>query len=250
MAITPTQLDMAGVVCASGVTCDVGYAEFVIPSDQSVSIKSSKGIVILGESASLSFAFLPPHDPSANDEMSSFRLSLAKLPAGHPLRKQLASPGTTTLDMIIYVERMTPEPLWRVLVQDKHLFVFNSLQLLIKGGMEAGSHAVHTFETPEIRGLIYVGRKGGDTSYAHASIENRSGTQSVGMIARIPNGKTGDIMAILSPLLKTFRFKVDHLESEVGIKEIIIQAGVKPRAEDLEAGSSSNPATGKGKPHL
>lgn len=100
MAVVPTPLDMVGLLSAGGVTCNVGYAEFVIPSDQSVSIKSSKGIAILGESASLSFAFLSPHDPSANDEMSSFRLSLAKLPAGHPLRKQLASAGSTALDMI------------------------------------------------------------------------------------------------------------------------------------------------------
>lgn len=80
-----------------GVTCNVGYAEFVVPSVTSVYLKSSSGIVVLGESDVLTFAFLSPWDPSTpNSTAESFKSEFSKLPEGHPLRDELAGPDART----------------------------------------------------------------------------------------------------------------------------------------------------------
>ena len=248
VAIVPTQLDLATLQVPQGVTCNVGYAEFVIPSAPSVDLKSSGGIAVIGESDTLTFAFLPPWDPSAPDSTAeSFKSELSKLPESNPLRAELADPDATHLDLLINMERMTPEPFLTVLFQDQHLFAFRTMQLILKGAMQDGSRSVHTYATPHTRGLILVGKDETDVSYAQVSIENQSGTQAVGMLAHLPDGKPGDITQILPPLLKTFRFTAEHLNSEDEISELIARAGVPPRPEDQKTGESNtslNPISG------
>ncbi len=240
VAIVPTELDLAAMQVPQGVTCNVGYAEFIVPSVSSVELKSSSGIAVLGESDVLSFAFLAPWDPSApSSTAETFKSELSKLPEGNPLREELAGPDATHLDLLINMERTTPEPFLTVLFQDQHLFVFRTMQLILKGGMQDGSHSVHTYSTEHTRGLIRVGKNEGDVSYAHVSIQNRTGTEAVGMIARLPDGKSGDITQILPPLLKTFRFTVEHLDSEDEITKLITQAGIPPKPEEQETEESN-----------
>ena len=240
VAIVPTELDLATSQVPQGVTCNVGYAEFIVPSVSSVKLKSSSGIAVLGESEALTFAFLAPWDPSApNSTAESFKSELSKLPEGNPVREELAGPDATHLDLLVNMERTTPEPFLTVLFQDQHLFVFRTMQLILKGAMQDGSHSVHTYATPHTRGLIRVGKDEADVSYAHVSIENQSGTQAVGMLAHLPEGKPGDITHILPPLLKTFRFTAEHLDSEDEITELIARAGIPPKPEDQEDGESN-----------
>ena len=240
MAIVPTELDLATLQVPQGVTCNVGYAEFVVPSVSAVGLQSSGGIAVLGESDALTFAFLPPDDPSATDgAVGRFKSELSKLPARHPLRAELTDPDATHLDLSISMERTTPEPFLTALFQDKHVLAFRTMQLVLKGAIPYGSHSIHTYITPQTRGLIRVGEAPGDVAVAHVSIENRAGTEGVGLIARLPAGKPGDITEILPPLLSTFRFTVDHLASHDEIAKVIAQAGIPPRAEDQEQRESN-----------
>lgn len=240
VAIVPSELDLATLQVPQGVTCNVGYAEFIVPSVSSVELKSSSGIAVLGESELLTFAFLAPWDPSApSSTAESFKSELATLPEGNLLREELADPDATHLDLLVNMERTTPEPFLTVIFQDQHLFAFRTMQLILKGAMQDGSHSVHTYATPHTRGLIRVGKDEADVSYAHVSIENQSGTQAVGMIARLPDGKSGDITQTLPSLLKTLRFTVEHLDSENEITEMIAHAGIPPKPEDQEDGESN-----------
>ena len=236
-SIIPTEIDLSSVQVAQCVTCSVGYAEFVIPFAGSVTLKSSgSGLVVLGESESLCFALLPPHDPSAlNMTADSFKKEVCKLPPGHSLREQLAKPGATFLDLDIAMERALPSPYWKAAFQDRSCFTFNTIQLALKASCTgAGMSSVHTFHTPEIRGLIRIGKSAGDSRNAHVSIENRLGTQSVGMYFSLPSGREGSIRDVLLPVLATFRFTVEHLDANDKIKESIMKAGIKPRIEEHE----------------
>ncbi|MFH1707139.1 MAG: hypothetical protein ABIF71_04390 [Planctomycetota bacterium] len=226
--VVATELQLVNVQVTPGVTCNVGYAEFIIPNTSSVDMQSD-GSAVVGESDAMTFALLAPWNPSVPNEITArFKDELVKLPEGHPLREELAKPG---LDMLVQVERAAPDPFWKAVLEDRHLFAFNNCQLALKGAMQYGGHSVHTYQTPETRGLILVGKRKGDVSCATLCIENRSGTQAVGMIARLPNGKVGDIMDVLPPVVKSFRFIVSGLDSRERIMEIIEKAGIRPKQD-------------------
>lgn len=234
VAIVPSELDLVTLNVQQGFTCNVGYAEFIVPYVSSVQLNSSySGTAILGESDALTFALLAPWDPSAPDNTAeSFKRELLKLPEGNPLRAELADPDATHLDLLINMEQTVPDPFLTVLFHNRHLFAFRTMQMILKGSMQDGSHSVHTYTTPHTRGLIRVGKDEADVSYAHASIENRTGTQAVGMLAHLPDGNQGDIKQFLLPLLKTFQFTVENLDSEDEIIKLIAHAGITPKPEE------------------
>ena len=245
MSIVPSELDLSDVQVAGGVTCDVGYAEFIIPSTDSVQLKSSASGAVLGETEAFSFAFLIPFDPSAPDKKrDEVEKELTKLPQGHPLREELAGPGKTFLDLQIYAERIVPDRFWKTVFQDSTLFAVNTRLLYQKGSTTGlGMHRVHTYHTPETRGLVLVGKEAGDLSTAHATLVNRSGTQAVGMhICTLGDG-TNDVMQIMSVILKTFKFTVENLNSGDDVKKIIAEAGILSREEEKESPTKPSTAT-------
>jgi hypothetical protein len=91
--------------------------------------------------------------------------------------------------------------------------------------------SVHTYHTPETRGLILVGANSGDLGMAHVFIENRSRTQAVSLRILAAGGKSNDVMKVLPAMLKTFRFTVEHLDSKDAVKAVITKAGIPPREE-------------------
>lgn len=231
--IVPTELDLTDINATKGVTCNIGYAEFIIPGDSLVDLKSVSGTSVVAKTESLTLAFLSPWNPKASkNNLAMLKQELSKLPKDNSLRKTLAGNGITTLDLEIYMERLTPEPFLKAIFSNYDLFKYNTMNLLQKSAMQIGNQSVHTYKTSETRGLIRVGKKQGDKSYAHVVIENLTGTQSVGVYVNLPKGKQGDIMDIVPSIIKTFRFTVEGLESKDKIKEIIAGAGISPRPEN------------------
>ncbi len=232
--VVATELDLSPIQAKHGVTCDVGYAEFIIPSTNAVQLKSSgEGCVVLGNTDRLSFFFLIPFNPSAPEWTNNIlSQALAKLPASHPYRALAPCPGTTFLDMEIRAEQMLPESLWEACLEDWSVFVVNSILLQEKGfSVGRGMRRVHTYHTSETRGLVRVGETPDDFTKSHVSIQNRAGTQTVGMHIRTRKGCTNDVMDFVSCIVKTFRFKMENLDSKDEIRKIIAGAGIKPKGD-------------------
>jgi len=232
VTVVPAELDLADVQVTQGVTCNVGYASFVIPDTSTLDLKSSGGIGILGESDSLSFGLLPPWNPKADEAFAALKSSFDKLPKGHPMRQAVIE--GTGLDWMIQMERAHPIPFSRALSIGSEAFKLYTCQLLLKSVIPYGAGGVYTFSTPTTRGLICIGRERTDLRYATVSIEDRAQTQAVGMIARVPDGKDGEIMSILPAILKTFCFSVQGVSSTNRIAQLIVEAGIPPRLQDEE----------------
>lgn len=238
IAVVPTELDLSNVQVTHGVTCDVGYAEFVIPSSTPVDLTSTgSGCAVFGETEGIWFALLAPFDPSAPDHtVDGFKAELSKLPKSHPLRKQFASPGATGLDLEIHAEHRLPPTLWKAAMWDDAQLAFNSAQLFHKGSSTGGGmHSVHTYKTSETRGLVRVGENPTDMSKAHVSMENRSGTQAIGMHFCLAGGSTNSVMNLFPVVLRSFRFKTENLNSKKDIKKIIAEAGILPKEEQEDS---------------
>lgn len=243
VAVVPTELDLSDVQITQGVTCNVGYAEFVIPSTYSVDLKSTdSGCAVLGETDGLWFALLAPFDPSAPDHPANgIKAELSKLPRNHPLRRRFADPDATGLDLEIHAEQCLPPALWEAAMWNDAQFAFSTAQLFYKGSSTGGGmHSVHTYKTPETRGLVRVGKNPTDLSTAHVSMENRSGTQAVGILIRTRGDSNKDVMDSFSVILKTFRFTVETVDSEDEVKRIIAEAGILPREEEEESSTSDS----------
>jgi hypothetical protein len=232
VAMVPKELDVTVASATHGVTCNVGYATFVVPVADSIELTSSRASAgVFGMSTSLFFGLVPPFDPSTL-EATAFKKDLNKLPSQHPLRQQLAGPDATFLDFEIYAERSLPDPLWKVVFQDRSALILNMAPLLHKASAtQMGMHGVYTYSCADTRGLIRVGSEEGDRSRAFVSIENNSGTQGVGMMIQLQDGKEGDVMKILPAMLKTFRFTAEELGSVDEVKSLIAQAGILPIPE-------------------
>lgn len=244
IAVVPKEIDLSDVQVAHGVICDVGYAEFVIPSSAPVDLRSTgNGCAVLGETEDIWFALLAPFDPSAPDRTADgFKAELSKLPKSHPLRKQFASPGATGLDLEIHAEHRLLPSLWEIVMWDDAHFAFNTVQLFQKGSSTGGGmHSVHKYKTPDTRGLVRVGENPTDLSYAHVSMENRSGTQAVGMLFRVTGNNTNNVMNLFATVLKSFRFKAENLDSKDEVKKIIAEAGILPRKEEHESPTRVSP---------
>lgn len=244
VAIVPTELDLSKVQVVQGVTCNVGYAEFIIPSTNLVQLNSSgSDCAVVGVTDNLGLIFMVPFDPSSPDKPAAdFKNDLIKIPNDHLLRQKLAKAGSTFLDFEISAEQITPPTFWKTVFQNSKLFAFHTLLLSMKAettGM--GMRSVHTYQTPETRGLIRLGEHPDDTSNAHVVIENRAGTQAVGIHIFARNGNTNSIMDMLPIILATFRFTLKNLNSPDHVKQAIIGAGILPMEEQKT--SPTNPST-------
>ena len=233
IAVIPTELDLASVPMPQGKTCHVGFAEFMVPNASRVDLEASgSGTAVLGQSDTLNFGIMPPHNPRSTERMAELQSLANELPPGDPMREAMANGAS--LDFLVQIQKMKPVSTWDALRMDPTEFQIYMGLLIQKGGNGPGSTAVHTFSTPTARGMVEVGMEAGDTSIAFVSFENPTGRVAVGFRALLPNGATGDVRDVLVPLIKTFRFTVDAIGSKEEVRRLIAGAGITPLRQDQE----------------
>jgi hypothetical protein len=90
---------------------------------------------------------------------------------------------------------------------------------------------VYTFSTRHAHGLICVGKHSGDLRYAHVSLDEPDGRIAVGFYIHLKEKSKGTVLEFIKPILNTFRFKIDSVDSKEQIKRLIEEAGIPTREE-------------------
>jgi len=228
MSIVPTELNLSSVQATNGVVCDLGYAEFIVPSSEEIRLRRCATLGIQGEVKHLSFSFLPPYDPSKIESQTRrVAEAYARLPRKTPWRPQGKLEDMTGMDFMLHVERVTPIPKWKAVFQGRNTFAAYVALLWSKGGnVGIGMHSVRTFETADCRGFVRVGQSSGDTSFAHVVIENHAQSLCVGFYISVSEPATEDVISDLLSILKTFRFSMPDFATEEEIDARMTQAGI------------------------
>lgn len=229
MSIVPTELNLSSVQATNGVVCDLGYAEFIVPSSEEIRLRRcATGLGIQGEVKHLSFFFLPPIYPSKIEPQTRrVAEAYARLPRKTPWRPQGMLEDMTETDFMLYVERVTPIPKWKAVLQGRSTFAAYVALLGYKGSyVGVGMHSVRSFETADCRGYVRVGQSSGDTNFAHVVIENHAQSLGVGFYISVSEPATEDVISDLLSILKTFRFTMPDFATEEVIDARMTQAGI------------------------
>ncbi len=228
IAVVPEELDLYNIQVSDGIRIDIGYANFVIPSQELVSLNSvGTGHVLRGKTDNLRFFVLNPFNPSDTEGwFEALNKVLSQLPDDHPYLKKLYTPQTTALDFEILIDSIAPETFREILFQNREAFRINTTFLTIKaiaGGL--GSRGIYTFKTSELRGLLRAGTNPDDQSKAEMHIENIAGTIGLNVYITVIDEQLNAVDMVTS-MLSDFRYTIDELKSKDDILTLITEAGI------------------------
>lgn len=172
--LEPSNLDLSAVALTNTTTYNIGYAEFVLPSSFAVSLYSYDGTCIIGKSKAFDFSFMTPVNILATNSLDHrMRSTLAKLPAKHPLVREMSDSKLTDLDFMMRAEKLTSLPsLWQLMLLDRASFTDTFMRYLCKGFFPYGFDGIGFYTAKETRGLVRVGQADCHAS-AHVEIEDR-----------------------------------------------------------------------------
>jgi len=231
--IVPSDLDLSTVELTNTKPCNIGYAEFALPSKYSLALYSYNGTTIIGKSSAFEFIFMPPKNPKGtNTCIHLMKLELSKLPVTHPLVREMSDPQMTDLDFQIRIEKLTALPtLWQCLVIDKASFSDIVGRVLGKSISPYGCDGVYYYKTDATRGLLRKGQSDCHAS-AHVVIESQTRKNSLIFIINMRNDDASSVMPLLLPILKSFHFTVGNIPSEESLKALIQSTGIEPQPEE------------------
>ena len=232
-AMVPVALDLTAVRVAGDQTCDIGYAEFVVPENtplQMVSIFAGRGIK--ATAGSVSFAFLLPWMVPGID-LPAIACLFPDTARKRSENMPTLGPVPNQLDLLFQMEQTLPLTWEKVMTMRTPQFTLHLANLAMKANHKIGLGGVYTFATPEIRGYIQVGEAPSDHHSAHVALQDSGSMLSVGGKFWYPPGTNDDILAFLKPVLKSFRFKVHTITSDDQIRKLIADAGIKPDKSDV-----------------
>ena len=231
--IVPSDLDLSTVELTNTKPCNIGYAEFALPSKYSLALHSYNGTFIIGKSSAFDFILMPPVNPKGtNTCLQLMRLKLSKLPATHPLVREMSDPQMTDLDFQIRIEKLTAIPtLWQCLVIDKASFIDIVGRVWGKSVTPYGCDGVYYYKTDDTRGLLRMGQSDSHAS-AHVVIESQTRKNNLIFIINMHNDDASSVMPLLLPILKSFRFTVGNIPSEESLKVLIQSTGIEPQPEE------------------
>ena len=232
IARVPQELDLSLVPVPDDRTCRVGYAEFVLPSTSAIHLESTSDIIV-GQSESMNFWLMTPHDPATGDSMMQWSQTLAPKRADSRSREPGAERDRdwTILDSLIQLERTTELPLAETFFMGRRAFSLYIARLTLKGSSTYGSAGVYTYATGTTRGLVLIGRKKGNPERVQVCIESQNGRAAMGIICRVFPKTQEPVLDFLKPVLASFRFTVPRVGTKEEIRALVAGAGIKPRAE-------------------
>ena len=234
--IGPSNLDLSTITLTNMITYNIGYAEFALPSSCAVSLCSYDGTCIIGKSEAFEFSFMVPVNILAtNSLIHSLRSSLAKLPANHPLMREMSDSKMTDLDFSMRAEKLTTLPtLWQLMLLDRASFADTFMRYLSKGFFPYGCDGISFYMAKETRGLVRMGQSDCHAS-AHVEIEDRMRKRKAIFMIKMHDQDESNVMPLLLPFLKSFHCLGEDIPPRESLAEAIRSAGIEPQPDDVKS---------------
>jgi hypothetical protein len=221
-------------------TINLGYATFDTGSTNPISIEgTSNGAAVLLTNRDVSMAFLPPYGLEDPRNRSSAKVSPGEARA-HPhtlAYMQQLEGDQVTAEMAMEETRILPFS--KLLRMSNDDFLAYSMRIALKAGNSAGLKEVQFFNAPDAKGIVRIGKNTNDNRFAAVFLASPDGARKVNLLLRVCGSSSSDIWASLDPILRSFRFTADTVDSRDRVKALIRAAGIRQR-EDSQLGGAAN----------
>jgi len=229
IALQPVKITLPAMPAVHPV--NLGYAT-VDTGTSSVSTirtgKTSNGIGLAYEDVRV--IFTSPHNPQAPTGKKSGIASTSESEMrAHPhLAEFTRSWDANPVAADISTEEIHLLPYSTIFFMSEDDFLLYTAQLAVKGAHWTEANEVKIFETPNVKGVVWIKKSTTGIESADADLSSSDGTKAISIHAFIPENSPRNISQVIDPILGSFRFTADSLTDPAHVKALIHEAGILP----------------------
>lgn len=204
MEVFPESLFLPKQATDSDQLYNLGYATFSSPINirfQSV----SDGTWIIGSNETVHICFCSPYNPAPKNALKT------------RFERELEEEKTELLSN------------FKLITMGRSEFKSYVEMVREKSGYKKGFAAIYTFSTPQTKGLIWVGEDVDDYSVATVCLESKLG--DIGQYIHV-NATSGNAIERIKPLLSSFKFSIDSIESTASISNLVENEDIKQQKKN------------------
>jgi hypothetical protein len=228
LAVTPVRRTFTGYTPVHPV--NLGYATFDTGSTKPLFIEARAANSLVLTNHDVWMAFLPPFGPMKLANSVSANVSATERTRHPHMAVVVAEWKTNPITMSMAEEEAQILPLSKTVFMSKDDYLLYSLELAMKAGNRLGSGGVQFFESPTVKGIVWIGADTNDVRSAAVSLASFDGTRNVGLHFELRGTSSTNLSPLLDAIIRSFRFteKVDEPEA---VKAMIRAAGIPQRKD-------------------
>ena len=231
MALQPGKVTYPAMPAVHPV--NLGFAS----ADTGTSSVSTVSAFKIGNGIGLKYAdvmviLFSPHNPQAPAAEKSQVAMLAESHASTDPRFAEWARGWETNPVAAEVDAEKAQllPYSTIFFMSEDDFLVYNNRLMMKGVRWPDAYAVNIFETPNVKGIVWIRKTTTGGQSADADLTSPDGTKVVSLNAYIPGNSPRTISQVLDPILGSFRFTADSVTDPAHVQALIHEAGIPPSA--------------------